>query len=38
MTELLRLNCNQDIFEDKNKLYNYLATFQRENDKNIYKK
>ena len=38
MTELLCLTCNHDIFEDKNKLYNYLATFQIENDKNIYKK
>ena len=38
MTELLCLKCNQDIFEDKNKLYNYLSNFQRENDKNIYKK
>ena len=38
MTELLCLKCNQDIFEDKNKLDNYLSIFQRENDKNIYKK
>ena len=38
MKELLCLKCNQDIFDDKNKLYNYLATFQRENDKSIYKK
>ena len=38
MTELLCLKCNQDIFEDKNKPYNYLATFQKEIDKNIYKK
>ena len=38
MTALLCLKCNQDIFEDKNKLYNYLATFQKENDKNFYKK
>ena len=38
MSELLCLKCNQDIFDDKNKLYNYLATFQKENDKNIYKK
>ena len=38
MTALLCLKCNRDIFEDKNKLYNYLATFQRENDKNICKK
>ena len=38
MTELLCLKCNHNIFEDKNKFYNYLATFQRENDKNIYKK
>ena len=38
MAELLCLKCNQDIFDDKNKLYNYLATFQKENDKNIYKK
>ena len=38
MTELLCLKCNQDIFEDKNKLDNYLSNFQIENDKNIYKK
>ena len=38
MSELLCLKWDQDIFEDKNKLYNYLATFQRENDKKIYKK
>ena len=33
MTELLCLKCNHDIFEDKNKLYKYLSTFHRENDK-----
>ena len=38
MTELLCLKCNLEIFEDKNKLYNYLTTFQKEDDKNIYKK
>ena len=38
MTELLCLKCNHDIFEDRNKLDKYLSNFQRENDKNIYKK
>ena len=38
MTELLCLKCNHETFEDNDKLYNYLATFQKENDKNIYKK
>ena len=38
MTELLCLKCNQDIFDDKNKLDKYLSNFQIENDKNIYKK
>ena len=30
--------CDYDIFEDKNKLYKYLVTFQKEGDNNIYKK
>ena len=38
MTELLCLKCNQDVFEDKNKLDKKLSNFQIENDKNIYKK
>ena len=38
MTELLCLKCNHEIFEDKNKLYNYLSNFQRENNKKISKK
>ena len=38
MTELLCVKCDHEIFEDKNKLYKYLYTFQRENNKNIYKK
>ena len=35
MTELLCLKRDHDIFEDVEKLYNYLATF--KNDKNFYK-
>ena len=39
MTELFCLKCNHEIFEDNDKLYNYLATFHNENDNNnIYKK
>ena len=38
MTELLCLKGNHDIFEDKNKLDNYLSNFQIENDMNINKK
>ena len=38
MTELLCVKCNHVFFEDKNKFYNYLSTFQKQNDKNIYKK
>ena len=38
MTALLCLKCNQDIFDDKNKLDKYLSNFQIENDMNINKK
>ena len=38
MSSLLCLECDSDIFEDENELYKYLATFQKESDKTIYKK
>ena len=38
MTELLCRICDYEIFEDKNKLYEYLATFQRGSNKSIFKK
>ena len=38
MTELLCPTCDYDILNYKNELYEYLTTFRKKNDKNMYKK
>ena len=37
MTDLLCRVCDRDIFEKESKLYNYLTSFHKDNDKNMYK-
>ena len=38
MIELLCEICDSDIFDDEDKLYKYLTTFQKDDDKSINKK